>query len=142
MQQLSSHLSQPRRRIYGLLTLGLLVALIATALGGLIFGLGRSRAEITLPFWECGEYVLLLGLCNLGIYGAIAWQVNRLSRRQRRQTAAERASIPQVLDKDDTAPFDPSVVVDEAPARETLPATGRRITRQVRGTLSSLNLDP
>lgn len=140
MKQLSSHLSKPRRRIYGLLTTGLLVAFIAAALGGLIFGLGRSRSDITMPFWECGEYVLLLGLCNLGIYGALAWQVNRLSRRERRPTA--RSPMAQPLDKNGAAPFDPSAVADDNPARDTLPATGRRISRQVRGTLSSLNLDP
>lgn len=140
MKQLSSNLSQPRRRIYSLLFVGVLVAFVTSLVGGLIFFLGRSRPDIIMPFWECGEYVLLLGVANLSLYGALFWQVHRLSRRERRKSAPESPSV--LLAPAANASFAPSSPSDTTPAAGQPSGSPRRVSRQVRGTLSSLNLDP
>ena len=100
MRLLSSNLSKTRRRIYGLLGVGLAVALGASAVGGLIVLLGHSQPDVIQPFWESGEYVALLGLFNLGIYAALFWQVGRLSRRDGRRGTGEASNL---LDADDEA---------------------------------------
>ena len=74
-------LSRTRRNIRALLVLGSLLAVLIGSLGALIFFLGRSRPEVTQPFWEFGCYVLLLCLLNLAVYLGLFWQVGRLSRR-------------------------------------------------------------
>ena len=143
MRLLSSNLSKTRRRIYGLLGVGLAVALGASVLGGLIVLLGHSQPDVVQPFWESGEYVALLGLFNLGIYAALLWQVGRLSRRDGRKST----SVSGVLGADNpdpeaganppaAAPLGPS------PSREHMSPARPKITRRVRGNISSLRLDP
>ena len=139
---LSSNLSKTRRRIYGLLGVGLLAAAGAAAIGGLIVLLGHSQPDVVQPFWESGEYVALLGLFNLGIYAALFWQVGRLSRRDAKKPGDH--SLLRALDAEDEAadaPAPPVVGVD-APAREHLSDARPKITRRVRGSVSSLHLDP
>ncbi len=133
MKQLSSHLSKPRRRIYSLLLVGGLVAFVAAAVGALIVALGYSSPDVTLPFWECGQYILLLSLLNLGVYVAIFWQLGRLTRREGRGAAAPPPPA---------APARVDLPPPAAPARERPPANPVKISRQVRGTVASLNLDP
>lgn len=143
MKQLSSTLSKPRRRIYGLLTVGLLVAFVATAVGGIIFGLGHSRSDVVMPFWECGEYVLLLGVVNLGLFGALFWQVSRFSRREARRPAPERPSVllPVAGEAANPAGLSPGKAPATPVSVNPPPGLPRRVSRQVRGTPSSLRLD-
>ena len=145
MRLLSSNLSKTRRRIYGLLGVGLAVALGASAVGGLIVLLGHSQPDVIQPFWESGEYVALLGLFNLGIYAALFWQVGRLSRRDGRRGTGEASNL---LDADDEAaaegeaePPDPAAP-GHPPARGPVSLTRPKITRRVRGNAASLHLDP
>ena len=141
--KLSSTLSKTRLRIYALLGTGALVALGASALGALIVGLGHSQPDVVQPFWETGEYVALLGVFNLGIYAALFWQVNRLSRRDARKPSPSTLLDP--LDAEDTPePSTPSPAISGSipPAREHLPSARPPVTRRVRGNASSLHLDP
>ncbi len=139
MKQLSSHLSKPRRRIYGLLTAGGLIAFGAAAVGGLIVALGHSSPDVTLPFWECGEYVLLLGLVNLGIYAAVFWQMGRLTRREGRRPEVSDLRITAPGQTDDLARPTPPAA---SPGQGKPPGVPPQVSRQVRGTVSSLNLYP
>ena len=66
-----------RRNLRALLILGFAVALVASIGGGLILALGHSRPDATLPIWRFGQYVMLLGLINLGIFVAILFQIRR-----------------------------------------------------------------
>ena len=84
-------LSKTRRNIRALLVLGSLLAVLVGGLGALIFFLGYSRPDVTLPFWEFGGYVLLLCGLNLVIFTGLFWQVSRLSRRP-----AQRRNSPQI----------------------------------------------
>ena len=137
MRLLSSNLSKTRRRIYGLLGVGVAVALGASAVGGLIVALGHSQPDVIQPFWESREYVALLGLFNLGIYAALFWQVGRLSRRDGRKSVD---GPPGAAGVDDTDP----ATVESNPPRASAPGqspTRPKVTRRVRGSVSSLHLD-
>ena len=138
---LSSTLSKTRRRIYGLLGVGLLAASGSALIGGLIVLLGHSRPDVIQPFWESGEYVALLGLFNLGIYAALFWQVGRLSRRD-----AARRNDPDLLtelDPDAAADSPAPPAPGDTSTRERVPdARPKLVTRRVRGSVSSLHLDP
>ena len=138
MRLLSSNLSKTRRRIYGLLGVGVAVALGASAVGGLIVALGHSQPDVVQPFWESGEYVALLGLFNLGIYAALFWQVGRLSRRDGRKSVDGPPGAAGV-DAADPAAVEPDP--PPAPASGQSPARPK-VTRRVRGSVSSLHLDP
>ena len=139
MRLLSSSLSKTRRRIYGLLGVGLAAAASASAVGGLIVLLGHSQPDVIQPFWESGEYVALLGLFNLGIYAALFWQVGRLSRRDGRRSPD---ALSSALGADDAEAdlLDPAAPV-HAPTRVSPPSVRPRITRRVRGNAASLHLD-
>lgn len=141
MKLLSSNLSKPRRRLYSLASVGLLAAVLTSAVGALIVWLGHSQPDVTQPFWECGEYILLLSLFNLGLYAAILWHARRLARRNTsRSPAADRSpfstpsDLPEASDASDHPADGPS---PPAP----LPGARRQVSRQVRGNVASLNLD-
>ena len=144
MRLLSSNLSKTRRRIYGLLGVGVAVALGASAIGGLIVALGHSQPDVVQPFWESGEYVSLLGLFNLGIYVALFWQVGRLSRRDGRKSADGLPGAPGADAADPAAASNPlpASALGQSPSREPAPSARPKVTRRVRGNVSSLHLDP
>ena len=142
MRLLSSSLSKTRRRIYGLLGVGAVVALGASAVGGLIVLLGHSQPDVTQPFWESGEYVALLGLFNLGVYAALFWQVGRLSRREGQRSSD---TLSSALDPDDAEGIDGTAPDLSAsvypPNRAPVPSARPKVTRRVRGNAASLHLD-
>lgn len=137
MKLLASKLSKPRRRIYGLLAVGGLLTGTVAAVGALVVWLGHASPDVTLPFWECGQYLLLLSVGNLGIYAAIFWQMGRLTRREGRGAAANASPGLTELAPDRADPAPRAERAREQPAGNPV-----RVSRQVRGTISSLKLDP
>lgn len=76
----SDQLKRTNRNLHALLVLGVVVALVGSAAGGLFLALGYSRPEITQPMWKFGQQLLIAGLMNLAIYLGIFFQIRRLSR--------------------------------------------------------------
>lgn len=74
----SPQTTKTRRNLRALFALGFIITLVASIGGALILALGYSRANVTQPMWEFGQYVMLLGLTNLFVYLCILFQVRRL----------------------------------------------------------------
>jgi hypothetical protein len=66
------------RNLRALFLLAGILCLLAAGGGGLILTLAYPYPEVTKPLWEFGQYVMLLGLVNLAVYGGIYWQVRPL----------------------------------------------------------------
>lgn len=124
--------------------MGAVAAFVASTLGALIVALGHSQPDVVQPFWECGEYVLLIGGFNLLIYGALLWQVRRLTRRDGRKTDADRLAgfePGEAEEETETARTERLAGRGGETGRAKLPGTGvpRVISRQVvRRSASSL----
>lgn len=70
--------AKSRRNLRALFFLASILCLLAAGGGGLILALAYAHPQVTRPLWEFGQYVMLLGLVNLAVYGGIYWQVQRL----------------------------------------------------------------
>ena len=68
------------RNLRTLLLLGVVITLVASVGGGLILTLGYRQADVTQPIWKFGQYVMILGLMNLGIYSGVLFQLRGLAK--------------------------------------------------------------
>ena len=83
MRPLESSVGHTRRFIRVFLVLGASLAAASAGTGALLWGLGRSRSDVTMTFAEFGLYVAALGTLHLLLYAGLFWQGSRLSRRPR-----------------------------------------------------------
>jgi hypothetical protein len=73
-----------------LFALGFLLTLLMSGMGGYVLVSGELHPEITftMPVWEYGQFLMLLGLGNLFVYSCIFFQVWRLLRGVRDENRA------------------------------------------------------
>jgi hypothetical protein len=72
-----------RRNLNALFVLAFLLTLLASASGGYVLVAGYSHPDVTftMPAWEYGQFLMLLGLANLFVYACIFIQIRGLIRR-------------------------------------------------------------
>jgi hypothetical protein len=78
----SPHIYKARRNLNALFVLAFLLTLLMSACGGYMLIRGNSRLDVklTMPAWEYGQFLLMLGLVNLFVYVSLCFQVRRLIR--------------------------------------------------------------
>ena len=70
--------SKARRNLRALVILGFVLGLVASIGGAVILIAGWQAPNVTQPLWQFGQYVMLLGLCNLFVYIGIFFQARRI----------------------------------------------------------------
>ncbi len=75
-----SRLPKAKKNLRALLSLGFVLALVASIGGGFILVIGYFRAPTyARPFWEFGQWMLMHGVCTLFVFLCIFFQVRKLS---------------------------------------------------------------
>jgi hypothetical protein len=71
-----------KRNLRALFGLAFLLALLSSLGGCFILAISHShpRVTFTMPAWQYGQFLMLLGFVNLSIYLGILWQVRALLR--------------------------------------------------------------
>lgn len=67
-----------KRSIRALLAFAALIVLFLVCGGGAILIMSHSRPDLTIPFWQFGQYMLISGLVNMGVYFGIWLQYRKL----------------------------------------------------------------
>ncbi len=78
----SPHIQKARRNLRAIFLLGFILTLMASIAGGYILVVGHSRPDVTftMPAWEYGQFLMLLGLTNLFVIVCLFIQFRKLIR--------------------------------------------------------------